>query len=184
VTVREPVGSSGTNDGSTPTTATIPNTSTPEGVAGTPSKPRVVRQRTQTTPEVPAFLNPATFGTPSNGATFVISKTRIWDATEGVWSTSVTTSQGTWTVIRDNVRFVPAKGFTGTATVPFRMVDSSGRSAKATLSVVVSDASLPATGSRPAGPVTLAMLLVASGAVICRRRRATGSSPTTTSPIH
>jgi CshA-type fibril repeat protein len=184
VTVREPVGSSGTNDVSTPTTATIPNTSTPERVAGTPSKPRVVRQHTQTTPEVPAFLNPATFGKPSKGATFVISKTRIWDATEGVWSTSVSTSQGTWKVIRDKVRFVPAKGFTGTARVPFRMVDSSGRSAKATLSVVVSDASLPATGSQPAGPVTLAMLLVASGAVICRRRRATGSSPTTTLPTH
>jgi LPXTG-motif cell wall-anchored protein len=169
------VSASGTSDGSTPTTTAT--TSTPQRSAGTSSKPRVVRQHTQTTPEVPAFLNPATFGKPSKGATFVNSKTRIWDATKGVWSTSVTTNEGTWTVLRDNVRFVPRKGFTGTATVPFRMVDSSGRSAKATLSVAVKDSSLPATGSRPAGTVTLAIMLVASGAVIRRRRRATGSSP-------
>ena len=160
-------GESGTSSGSG--TLSRSGTSGGSGMASM-SAPKVVNQRNRTQPATPVYLNPRQFGRPSTNAKFVEAKTRLWDAEKGEWSTVVTTAQGTWVVIRDNVRFVPAKGFTGTATVPFAMTDSAGMSDRAVLTVVVIDRTLPATGSATRWPFVLALMMILAGWLVTRRR--------------
>lgn len=133
------------------------------------SLPDVVDQSTMTKPGRATWLLPSVKSTPSRGASWLSGSTRLWDAEKRAWSREVTTGQGTWTVIRGDVRFTPAPGFLGVATVPFRMTDSKGKSALADLYVTVV-VELPQTGTNQLIWLQNAMLLLVCGFFLRRRR--------------
>lgn len=162
-----------TNPGTTTTTTTTTTTVPTKSTVST-GKPRVVDQRNWTKPGVPTYLNPTRAGHASPGEAFVTGKTRVWDARNRSWSTYVVTDQGTWTVIRNNVRFTPADGFTGEATIPFTATDSAGRTSRAVLTVLVTEKSpqLPATGTDSSRILVWAALMIVTGILVRRRRPA------------
>jgi uncharacterized delta-60 repeat protein len=135
-------------------------------------KANVVDQRVMTQPGVAGWLNPTKFGTPTPGASWKVSTLQIWNPSTKKWTTSVTTADGVWTVIRGNVRFIPREGFIGTASLPFRIADSAGNLANAKLFVTVREGLvLPETGSSGRAMVILALFLFAIGLEIRRHRR-------------
>ena len=139
------------------------------------STPLVVDQRRLLKTGQPGWLNPFTMATPSKGATWVESSTRLWNPKTKTWSTSVATKQGTWSVIRGQVKFTPADGFKGLASLPFKVTDTAGKTAMADLYVAV-DAELPRTGTNPNESTSVAFILCAVGAMllVVRRRRTAG----------
>ena len=135
-------------------------------------KAEVVDQRVTTQPGVAGWLNPTQFGTPAPGATWKISTLQIWNPLSKKWSTSVTTKDGVWTVVRGNVRFMPRDGFIGTASLPFRISDSAGHLVNATLFATIREGfELPATGGSSHAMVILALFLFAIGLEVRRHRR-------------
>jgi CshA-type fibril repeat protein len=135
-------------------------------------KADVVDQRVTTQPGVAGWLNPTQFGTPAPGATWKISTLQIWNPSTKKWTTSVTTADGVWTVVRGNVRFMPRDGFVGTASLPFRISDTAGHLVNATLFATIREGfELPATGGSSHTMVILALFLFAIGLEIRRPRR-------------
>lgn len=135
-------------------------------------KATVVDQRVMTQPGVAGWLNPTKFGTPTPGASWKVSTLQIWNPSTKKWTTSVTTADGVWTVIRGNMRFIPRDGFVGTASLPFRIADSAGNLANAKLFVTVREGLvLPETGSSGRAMMILALFLFAIGLEIRRHRR-------------
>jgi len=127
-----------------------------------------------TRPMTPVFFKPTLGAKLGEGAKWNADATRILTSTS-VGKTEVVTPEGTWTVIRDNIRFTPAEGFLGRATIEYVVVDSFGDTATAYLTAVVMESPpvLPATG----GAMTytwLALLLLLVGVVVSvfsKRRR-------------
>ena len=139
----------------------------------TSSSPRAIDRKTWTLPLTPTYLNPIARSTPSRQHKFVDSKTRVYDKESGKWQSEVVTVEGRWTVIRNNVRFIPQEGFTGVAQIPYRVTDTSGKSASAVLTVVVSDniPQLPDTGLNPLNWVLMSACLLFGGFLLLRLRR-------------
>ncbi len=89
------------------------------------------------------------FGTPSivlPGSTNDTAGSTAIDNTRTVFASpqatndgkTLRTADGVWTIGTDGrVTFVPAKGFSGTATAPYRVTDANGKTADSTLTVVV-----------------------------------------------
>lgn len=139
------------------------------------SKPKVVNQHAYTKPSIAVYLNPSALGHPSNGSQFNEKKTRLWDATQKKWAMAVTTTEGTWVVINDNVRFISANGFLGRASIPFRMTDHTSQSASAVLTVLVTEKMqpLPATGLDTLVLMQWGIFALFVGFLCMRRRRST-----------
>lgn len=131
------------------------------------SAPRVTDQYNKVLPDGEAWLDPSALSSPSTGARWLTARTRIWDASTGKWVSYLDTPQGTWSVLRGEVRFVPAQGFRGTATVPFQMTDSTGQSISANL-YVTSWTELPATGFGLTSYLWVSILLLIAGGWIRR----------------
>ena len=133
---------------------------------------KVVDQFATTRPGTSAWLNPPQFGTPASGSAFTMSSLRLYDPAAKKWTTNVITADGTWTVIRGNVRFTPRDGFLGTTNLPFHISDSSGHLVKAVLHVTIRDGFvLPETGNSAEGTTLLALLMLMMGFEIRRQRR-------------
>lgn len=156
-----PAGSSGGSD-SDPSPAsgsTSPDATNTPAPAGTPvpatagsSEPVLVPQRAVTVvdPDRPVVLDPLADAVPSAGERFRPGTVRIWDGDSWV-RTHTEPGVGTWTVVDGQVEFMPAAGFTGTATIRVKATDTGGATARAVLRVKVK----PRAGgpvSRPAGP--------------------------------
>lgn len=137
------------------------------------SQARAVDRVNWTRPGRAVYFNPTFRAVPSEGSRWLESGTKILASPSGAGSLEVVTTQGTWTVVRDNVRFVPAAGFLGAATVRFVVTDSSGATASAALTAIVSEDApiLPETGTRT-DPLLWSCLLCGLGLVIrCSSRR-------------
>ena len=147
----------------------------PEPAPVDESTPLVVDQRRLLKTGQPGWLNPFILATPSNGAKWVESSTRLWNPKTKSWTTSVTTKQGTWSVIRGQVKFTPADGFKGLASLPFAVTDTAGKTAMADLYVAV-DAELPRTGTNTNHTTNMAVVFCATGLMLLlvRRRRIVG----------
>jgi LPXTG-motif cell wall-anchored protein len=116
-------------------------------------------------PSTPAYFNPTAFATPSKGAKFDSSRTRLWDEKNATWAIEVETEDGRWTVIRNSVRFIPRDGFLGETHVKFRIEDSTGQTAQAVLTAVVDEnaSTLPETGTNELWIILFAFCLLVSG---------------------
>ena len=109
-------------------------------------------------PGRPVTLDPLTNDQPSAGAHWIASSLCLVEPVTGSCASTVTVSgTGTWLVLPHNkVRFTAVLGYTGTATIRYRAIDSAGLSAESTLTADLSTAaSAPAdsqpTGSQPTG---------------------------------
>lgn len=136
--------------------------------------PAAVDHVNWTRPETPVYFRPTFGGKLGAGSKWNVEATRLLTS-DAIGKIEVVTSEGTWTVIRDNVRFVPVPGFLGRATIEYVIVDSFGDPATANLTAVVMETPpvLPATGATRF-LVQLSTMLLALGAVITassRRRR-------------
>ena len=180
--IRDAVGATASST-LTPTIVAAPSQSQSQGSGAvdktsestTPSKsaPVAVDQHGWTAPLKPLYFNPFVPSTPSKNARFVDSGMRILDPSTGKWVTEAVTPKGTWIVLGHNVRFTPAAGFIGIAQVRYRLVDTTGKSAAALLTVRVTEhpMELPRTGSDPATPLMAALGLVLTGLFLTVRRR-------------
>ena len=99
-----------------------------------------------TQPDTPVNLQPAANDAATPGASLNPSTVDLDPASPGVVDRGpLSTAQGTWEVI-DNagtVRFTPASGFSGTASLPYAISDSLGNTATATMTVTVAAGALP-----------------------------------------
>jgi LPXTG-motif cell wall-anchored protein len=131
----------------------------------------LVDQRNTTRPSVPAWFDALSGARTIGKATFKSSTVMLWNGS--AWTTRVKTADGQWDVIRGEVRFSPASGFTGKTVVPVRATDTAGLYAFAKLTVYVRDGFqlLPATGFEMGHWVMLSSLLMLVGAALVLRRR-------------
>jgi CshA-type fibril repeat protein len=143
------------------------STKSPEGVA------HAVDRLNWTRPSTPVFFNPSFLATPSTGAKFNTSLTKLYVPAEHRWSIQVKTSDGVWVVIGDNVRFTPADGFLGKAVVTFQIVDTAGKVAHATLTAIVTGTppTIPATGNNTSSQLAWAFSILLMGLVLVAVRR-------------
>jgi LPXTG-motif cell wall-anchored protein len=137
------------------------------------SAAQAVNRVNWTRPSTPVFFNPSYLATPSTNAKFNTSLTKLYVAAERRWSVQVTTNDGTWVVIGNNVRFTPADGFLGKAVVKFQLVDTAGKLAHATLTAVVTGNPpiLPATGNNANVLTVWAMFMLIFGMALLALRR-------------
>jgi len=133
-----------------------------------PNQPTVLDQVTSTRPLTPVYLRPTLDGSASPNATFDFSRVELWDEARGIWTTSIDNEQGRWTVVGELVEFVPKAGFTGVADVRFRVPDSTGQMASASLTVTVAPGELPRTGAGFLVLMWWALVVVLFGARLSR----------------
>lgn len=139
-------------------------------IAQTISAPPTVIEHTRVVVmDQPAWLNPFISATPSKGSTWKMDSTLLWDSTQKMWTRIIEDSRGVWHVIRGQVRFTPAKGFVGTVSVPYKVVDRTGKTAIAELHVSVLR-ELPETGNSRSTVGALAVLLLLAGSLFRRRQ--------------
>jgi LPXTG-motif cell wall-anchored protein len=104
--------------------------------------PRAVDDTAETAYRTPVTVLVVDNDVPGPGGPIVATSTVFTDpaATDG--GKALVTPQGVWSVDEfGDVTFVPAEGFIGTASTPYRITDENGQTATATISIVV-----------PAGP--------------------------------
>ncbi|MCU1432618.1 MAG: hypothetical protein JWP95_1723, partial [Actinotalea sp.] len=121
----------------------------------------------------PAVLRPLTNDAPSAGATWDATTLVLIDPATGAGVRSLMVErQGRWEVQADGtVVFTPVGGFTGTASVGYRVTDTAGSTSTSTLTVVYPAPALPVTGASLAGVgAALVLLTVGVGLVAARRR--------------
>jgi hypothetical protein len=155
------------------TTIPAPSTAPVAQMAVTePSKAKVVDHLLRIKPSGTAWFTPTNLGTPAKGGAFNLSTLQIWDAATGKWSTSTTTPDGSWAIIRGQARFIARDGFLGTTSLRYRVTDSKGHTVSAKLTVIIEDGSkLPLTGL-PVSDIALRALIIAMiGVVIYERKR-------------
>jgi len=117
---------------------------------------------------------------PTEGATFDRGTVVVVDpATKDGVSRLDVPGQGTWTVVDGQVVFTPAAGSDGRASVAYRVTDTAGVTVEATVTVryplVLTPAQLAFTGGASVlGTAAFALLGVALGLGLARRRRGTG----------
>jgi CshA-type fibril repeat protein len=161
------------------------NSESPAGSSSTPSssedvtsssskkKASAINRKNWVRPSTPAYFNPTAFATPSKGERFDTSLTRLWDEKNARWSIEVETEDGRWTVIRNSVRFIPRDGFLGQSSIQFKIEDSAGKTAQATLTAVVNENApmLPETGADISPIVLFAFFLLINGGVFVLFRK-------------
>ena len=130
-----------------------------------------------TTPEnTPVVINPLTNDTPSQGgATLDPTTLTLIDPSTGQATSTVTVpGEGTYTVDNGVVTFTPVAGYVGTTTaVSYRVTDSYGQTAVATITVVVQP-NLPYTGFNTVNVVVCALVMLVVGAVLLLLMRRRG----------
>lgn len=136
------------------------------------STPIAVNQRRLVGAGQAGWLNPFIMADASKGANWDTTSTRLWNKKTKSWTTNVTTKEGSWEVIRGQVKFTPAEDFRGVAKLAFAITDTAGKTAIAELYVGV-DAELPRTGADPHRELWLGIVLSLLGVVCLRfpRRR-------------
>ena len=136
------------------------------------SSAKVVNHLIRIKPSGTGWFSPTYLGTPAKGGAFNLSSLRIWNATTGKWSTSTTTPDGTWAIIRGQARFIARPGFLGTTELRYQVRDTKGHLVDAKLTVIIEDNSaLPQTGL-PISDIALdALIVLMIGVVILERRR-------------
>ncbi|MBX3100443.1 MAG: tandem-95 repeat protein [Salinibacterium sp.] len=88
------------------------------------------------TPNTPTILRPLTNDTPTGGSTFDPATLRIFDPATSSWVTDVTISAvGNWKIVGSELHFTPVSGFTGTASIPYRVTDTASNTVTANASV-------------------------------------------------
>ena len=82
----------------------------------------------------------------NDSVALVASSVQLKDPADSVWKTSVTVAGvGTFAVqAGGSVMFTPAQGYTGTASLPYRVADANGTFAPSTVAVTVSEPPAPA----------------------------------------
>jgi hypothetical protein len=133
-------------------------------------------------PGHPVTIDPVANDTASGGQTFDRGTLVVVDPATGVAGGTVTVpGQGTWTVGADGVRFTPVDGFTGTASVLYRVTDTSGETVEGTITLrVPAVLGLAFTGSSDVGAglgAALLALLAGLGLVLFGRRRRPVTGP-------
>ena len=134
----------------------------------------------------PVVFDPTKGARPSEGHRLVAASVRIWNGS--AWVRSFTDpGVGTWEVVGGRVRFTPAAGFTGRARADYRLRDTSGAWASATLTVLVPRSAaivpaagdeLPRTGSMPLAIVLgIALATGATGIGLSAIGRSSGREP-------
>lgn len=122
-------------------------------------------------------LDPLTNDTPSQGATFVRSTLCLVTPTGGCVKQLTVAGVGTWVVSPAGmVTFTPVKGYSGPATVAYRVVDTNGITLSARISLAVKaplPGKLPHTGTEAmsTGVFGLLLLVAGAGAIAVSRRR-------------
>jgi len=133
---------------------------------------KVVDHLIRIKPSGTGWFTPTKLGTPATGAVFKLSTLRIWDATTKKWSSSTTTSDGTWSVMNGKTKFTARPGFLGTTTLRYQVRDSQGHLVDAKLTVIIKDESdMPQTGAPVSDLILSAVIFMVIGFVIVQRRR-------------
>ena len=134
-------------------------------------------------PGRPATVDPLANDAASGGQTLDRGTLVVVDPATGTpaaaGSPVAVPGQGSWSVVDGEVRFEPAAGFVGTATIRYQVTDSSGEVLEAAITVHV-PAVLAFTGSSDAVAAVLAglvALLAGLGLVLVGRRRRTAAGP-------
>jgi len=184
-TTTTPVASQATTTSVAITTTTAPAPSTPPTTSApivTPAtnplafpesgQAKVVDHLIRIKPSGTGWFTPTKLGTPATGAVFKLSTLRIWDATTKKWSSSTTTSDGTWSVMNGKTKFTARPGFLGTTTLRYQVRDSQGHLVDAKLTVIIKDESdMPQTGAPVSDLILSAVIFMVIGFVIVQRRR-------------
>jgi len=145
------------------------------------------------TPGGTVTLDPTANDAPGDHLTIDRGTLVLVDPETGKDATTVTTSAGTWRVLADGtVTFTPADGFSGTAHVAYRVLNSGGQTITASITVVYPAAPvvpgapvqpdppphspLASTGADARIEVLAALALVVAGGtlLVVRRRRVVG----------
>ena len=152
-------------------------------VVGAPTGAEAAPNTVTGQPGQPVTLYPLRNDSPSAGATWDASTLQLQDPATGEWGSTVTVAGvGTWVVNDDgSVTFTPVDGFSGTATIPYRVTDTAGVTVSSTLTVEIPAVAAPPmagpgrlaqTGSDPTALAGLGLLLLLTGlgAVLAARR--------------
>ncbi|MFZ7087645.1 Ig-like domain-containing protein [Curtobacterium sp. RRHDQ10] len=129
----------------------------------------------------PATIDVLANDVPTQQSLFLPGSIVLVDPNGGGIATSVTVpGQGTWTVVDGKVRFVPVTGFTGAASIDYRVTDGAGMTVSATITVTYPTAAAHVGGvlAFTGGVSLLWLAFVALGViglgVVLRRRRNDG----------
>jgi hypothetical protein len=128
-------------------------------------RPSLLDQMNWTKPGIPAWLNPLAGAVPSKGGKFLISSIYMLNGSAPL--TYALSPAGRWDLLAGNLRFTPAPGFLGKASIRFEATDTAGRTAFAVATVTVADdVTLPATGSSSDRTTSIAFILLILGAAM------------------
>ncbi len=122
-------------------------------------------------PGTPVVLHPLENDPPGDGLAWVPDTLVLVHPELGTTGTVVVVDGvGRWEVLGDgSVRFTPADGFTGRATIGYRVTNTAGETVEGTMEVRYD--ALAATGAQTGGLLALAVLLLVGGGVLVRVRR-------------
>ncbi|KQO65189.1 Ig-like domain-containing protein [Curtobacterium sp. Leaf261] len=131
----------------------------------------------------PATIDVLANDVPTQQALFLPGSIVLVNPNGGGLATSVTVNgQGTWTVVDGTVRFEPATGFTGAASIDYRVTDGDGVTVSATITVTYPTQAahvggvLAYTGGASLLWLALVALAVIGLGVVIRRRRNDGEA--------
>jgi hypothetical protein len=140
---------------------------------------KVVVQSNPTTPPRKAVTQPgkeftfsaSSLGKPSKGAEFIPSKTVIASRNSKEWVKNLKVSEGVWKMSNGKVSFTPNPGFIGTVSVKYRVTDTSKKVAESTLTVTVTEPTLPIVGGSPLSSLMAGFVLILLGLFLSLMRR-------------
>lgn len=88
-------------------------------------------------PDTATVVRPLTNDKPTAGFTFDVTSLRIQDPATLAWTNQVVIAGvGTWQIVGNELTFTPVNGYSGTASINYRVVDTAGNTVAAKATVV------------------------------------------------